>query len=270
MAQFATLKMSIYIDLTKEFNKGGLRAILSSGQAVVMHRLAMMSKDGDWIIKEQQSALNHILEILRSHRAKYRFGAPLDLRWLSNGWSSHFEFKLDGLRIRTDFFSRPARISEAERQRIWEEMESKAIPYLDKPDLIKVKMTQREKDYPIIGELARGIKDPEMQMRFSRSARDLIRLSSGNQSIARSVAEVRPLIQHAIKGDRDALESDLDRERRLLIREDEERMERYSIASQEWKDAWPDLQNRIIGKDLYDSHDIIKEAANELLPQNVS
>ncbi len=44
--------MSVYLALTREFNEGALRAILSSGQAVVLHRLAVMSKDGDWILRE--------------------------------------------------------------------------------------------------------------------------------------------------------------------------------------------------------------------------
>ena len=44
--------MNIYVDLTIKFNAGRLRAILSSGQAVVLHRLAIMSKDGDWIVRE--------------------------------------------------------------------------------------------------------------------------------------------------------------------------------------------------------------------------
>ena len=37
---------NIYLELTRVFNAGRLRAILSSGQAVVMHRLAVMSKTG--------------------------------------------------------------------------------------------------------------------------------------------------------------------------------------------------------------------------------
>jgi hypothetical protein len=41
-----------YLGLTEELNRGRLRALLSSGQAVVMHRLAIMSKDGDWILDE--------------------------------------------------------------------------------------------------------------------------------------------------------------------------------------------------------------------------
>lgn len=44
--------MNIYLELTKLFNVGKLRAVLSSGQAAVLHRLAVMSKDGDWILRE--------------------------------------------------------------------------------------------------------------------------------------------------------------------------------------------------------------------------
>jgi hypothetical protein len=35
-----------YLDLTEQLNRGRLRTLLSSGQAVVVHRLAIMSKDG--------------------------------------------------------------------------------------------------------------------------------------------------------------------------------------------------------------------------------
>ena len=34
-----------YVRLTQEFNHGRLRAILASGQAVVLYRLAIMTKD---------------------------------------------------------------------------------------------------------------------------------------------------------------------------------------------------------------------------------
>ena len=102
--------MSIYLELTHQFNRGRFRAILSSGQAVVFHRLAVMSKDGDWIIREDCEALDHILSVLEERGARYRFGAPLDSRWLAGGWSSHLEFSYAGVRVRTDFVSRPPRI----------------------------------------------------------------------------------------------------------------------------------------------------------------
>jgi hypothetical protein len=82
--------MNIYLQLTKEFNEGQLRAIICSGQAVVLHRLAIMSKDGDWILREEEGALRHVLTVLERHGARYRFGAPLDVRWMAEGWSAHF------------------------------------------------------------------------------------------------------------------------------------------------------------------------------------
>jgi hypothetical protein len=39
-------RMNIYLELTRRFNDGRVRAILAGGQAVVLHRLAIMSKDG--------------------------------------------------------------------------------------------------------------------------------------------------------------------------------------------------------------------------------
>jgi hypothetical protein len=53
-----------YLDLTREFNAGGIRAIVSSGQAVVLLKLSVMSKDGDWILQEAPEALAHVLSVL--------------------------------------------------------------------------------------------------------------------------------------------------------------------------------------------------------------
>ena len=55
-----------YVNLTMAFNEGRLRAVLSSGQAVVMHRLAIMSKDGDWILKEDPLAQAHEIVVARA------------------------------------------------------------------------------------------------------------------------------------------------------------------------------------------------------------
>jgi hypothetical protein len=41
---------NLYFQLTERFNREGRIAVLGSGQAVVWHRLAIMSKDGDCIL----------------------------------------------------------------------------------------------------------------------------------------------------------------------------------------------------------------------------
>ena len=103
--------MTMYLELTRQFNQNRLRAIISSGQAVVLHRVAMMSKDGDWIVREDDETTGHILSVLNSYKAHYRFSAPLDLRWLRYGWSAHFESVHNNIRVRIDLVSRPPRIS---------------------------------------------------------------------------------------------------------------------------------------------------------------
>jgi hypothetical protein len=86
---------------------------------------------------------------------------------MTGGWSSHLEFRRDQLRIRTDFFTRPPRIPEADLARIWKEQAWHEIPFLDPPELAEMKKTTRERDYVVIGELARLMEDAELQLRYS-------------------------------------------------------------------------------------------------------
>lgn len=72
----------------------------------------MMSKNGDWILRDTEAACQRVREVLAARGARYRMGAPLDRRWLAGGWSSHFEFfDARGRRVRCDFFSRPPRLA---------------------------------------------------------------------------------------------------------------------------------------------------------------
>lgn len=256
---------NVYLELTEKFNQGKTRAIISSGQAVVLHRLAIMSKDGDWIVLENQDDLEFILNVLEKHHAVYRFGAPLDVRWLAGGWSSHFEFMRNGIRVRCDFFSRPPRLSDQELSNIWMCQSQEKMPFLDVESLIKVKLTQREKDYAVIGELARK-QPPEQQLLSSRSAKDLIVLAATYPELVKSFVTERPLLGLAWEGTREALEEALDKERREFMRADERRLDAYAEASVDWRSAWPSLQRSIVNAPLIKAHDKILQHAQNLLP----
>ena len=60
---------NIYFDLTRQFNADGPVAALASGQAVVYYRIAIMGKDGDWVILETPAACQRVLDVLRLHEA---------------------------------------------------------------------------------------------------------------------------------------------------------------------------------------------------------
>jgi hypothetical protein len=254
-----------YRELTGELNRGRLRALLSSGQAVVVHRLAIMSKDGDWILREDGEALDYVLGVLSRHGARYRFGAPLDLRWLANGWSSHFEFRRGPLRLRTDFVTRPPRITQQALARIWEVAGSTGNEILDPEPLAALKLTNREKDYAVVGELARLMTDPRAQFLYSRSSRDLIELAVKHPAALAEMTRQRPLLGRIAEG-REALDEALDRERRALMRANEERLAGYQAAAEAWAALWPGVLRRIEGRSLLEAHGLVTASAAGVLP----
>ena len=258
--------MSIYLDLTRQFNVGALRAILSSGQAVVLHRLAIMSKDGDWILREQAQAMQHVPQVLEGHGARYRFGAPLDVRWLSGGWSAHLEFAHAQLRVRTDFVSRPPRLAGQDLQALWRASEGQDAPYVDLRRLAELKKTNREKDYAVIGELARRMPEPRDQLLYSRSARDLLALAQRFPALAGELLRARPVLARVEDG-QDALEAALDAERRTLIHTYEARLKAYLEAAQAWHQAWPEVARETAEIPLTQAHAIIVRRAEGLLPR---
>ncbi len=257
--------MNVYLQLTKRFNDGRLRAVISSGQAVVLHRLAIMSKDGDWVIREDTEATSHILSVLADHGGRYRFGAPLDPRWLAGGWSSHFQFRHGDLRVRTDFVSRPPRLSARALSELWDEQEGREPPFVNARHLAALKQTNREKDYVVIGELARLMPDPRDQLLFSQSARDILTLAARHPDLIAKLAPLRPLLQH-VSGGREELEAALDAERRAAIRANEERLSEYAGAAREWAARWPEVERETAGLPLIDAHETIRTRAEGVLP----
>jgi len=66
-----------YFDLTEEMNAEGTPiAALASGQAVVFYRLALMSKDGDWILQETPEACRRALAVLQKYGALAALQSP--------------------------------------------------------------------------------------------------------------------------------------------------------------------------------------------------
>jgi hypothetical protein len=66
----------------------------------------------------------------------------------------------DGLRLRTDFVARPPRLSPEALDRLWRDADASGSDVVAVEPLVLMKMTMREKDYAVIGELARRLEDP--------------------------------------------------------------------------------------------------------------
>lgn len=251
---------NVYFELTDAFNREGRIVILASGQAVVHYRLAIMSKDGDWIVRETDAACRRVREVLTERGARYRPGAPLDPRWLAGGWSSHFELSDDeGRRVRCDFFSRPPRIPHQDVERLFARQEPAVV---DVESLIRMKQTQRAKDYPVIGELAR-LLPPERELELTTDPDRILELAPRY-----SEASARPAVKAAREGrGRLAVVLALAEEVDRLQQEDRRRVAVYERASGGYIKAFRELERSALV--LPDSHDKLCGLAERLLPKAV-
>ncbi len=252
---------NVYFELTEEFNRDGTVAVLSSGQAVVWYRLAMMSKDGDWIVREDDAACARIRQVLSRRGARYRPGAPLAVPWLQGGWSSHFEF-LDarGSRVRCDFVSRPPRLSAVACQAQFQRPPRPGEPaVVDLPSLLLLKQTQRAKDYPILGALAR-LLGPAQELEFTTDPDRVLELAGahGDNSPREAVQVARQ------GGSRDAVVVALAREADRLQQQDRVRVQAYLQAGAAYLRAFQDEGLGALALDQ--AHPRVVALAERLLP----
>lgn len=253
---------NVYFDFTDELNEEGLIAVLASGQAVVFYRISMMSKDGDWILRETPEACRRVLAVLGRHGARYRPGAPLDVRWLAGGWSSHFELTDSARhRIRCDFVTRPPRMSPEELQGLFETTGSEPHEVLAIEPLIRIKQTQRAKDYPVIGELAR-LLPPEREIEFTTDPDRILALAPLHGAKAR-----RAPVRAAFAGDsRETVVVELAREVDRLQQQDRARLESYKVASETYMREFQAAG--IASLALPVAHESLCELAERWLPRN--
>ena len=255
---------NVYFDLTAELNGEGEIVVLASGQAVVFYRISIMSKDGDWILRETPEACRKALAVLERHGARYRPGAPLDVRWLAGGWSSHFEFPdAERRRIRCDFVTRPPRMEAGEISRLFEAPEpTEPLPVLGIEPLIRIKQTQRAKDYPVIGELAR-LLPPEREIEFTTDPDRILALAPSYGERSRRA----PVLVALGGGSRDAVVVELARELDRLQQQDRARLEKYRRASEPYLREFQ--LARIGDLNLPQAHERICELAERRLPRNL-
>lgn len=189
----------------------------------------------------------------------------MDLRWLRGAWSSHLEFQYGGLWVRTDFFTRPPRISPAGLEEVWKSQEGRHPPFLGLKELADLKKTNREKDYAVIGELARKLTSPKDQLLYSRSARDLLEMKKLHPREWQKATAAREALKAADSG-LEELEDSLDKERRRMMKENEIRLDKHEKASTAWASLWPGLNQTNSHLPLYEAHANIIAAAEGVLP----
>lgn len=254
---------NIYFELTEAFNARAPTVALASGQAVVYYRIAIMSKDGDWIIREAPDACDVVLAELEGRGARYRPAAPLDVRWLAGGWSSHFEFAdARARRVRCDFVSRPPRVPPAALEQLFAPATTRAARHVvDIPTLIALKQTQRAKDYAVIAELAARLP-PEQEIEVTTDPDRILELAPafGRRSSRPAVRAARqtPVDRRAVVV---ALAEEID----SLQQTDRRRVAAYETAAQPFLQACRAADVSTLPLRL--AHARMVEMAERLLPR---
>lgn len=251
---------NVYFELTEAFNAERPTAALAAGQAVVFYRLAMMSKDGDWIVRESKGACDRILSVLTARGAHYRPSPPLDTRWLAGGWSSHFEFNDDRhRRVRCDFMSRPPRVTRAALDAIFDRDADSRLIVMDLESLIAMKRTQRAKDYAVIGALA-TLLPAERELEVTSDPDRLLALAP-----VVGPPKTRPRLVDAVtRGDRRATVIALAEEIDDQQQRDRRRVERYQAAAAPYLEAA--RAHRLTELRLAEAHQRLLEDAERFLP----
>ena len=142
--------------LRADLRAAGIRFAITSGMACVRLGLQQTTKYSDWILPpEEVDALRGLL--VRRERSmppwvmRYRsiFGAPLDAAWIAGGWTTHLAIRVGGddQSHHLDFFGRPPRV------KAWRSDPSDP-DFADRDTVTRMKKTDRDKDWPIVGALA--------------------------------------------------------------------------------------------------------------------
>jgi hypothetical protein len=258
-----------YQQLHHEFTEAGAKLLLSSGQACVLYGIAAFSKDGDWIIEESDETCKAILAVLERKSANYRLGAPLDITWLSRGWTSHFEYQENNIRMRVDFCSRPPRIQSIKT--VWSRAtHSNDVDLVDVETLIQLKKTRRPRDYAVIGALAEvlGYKEniPEIALEYLQDY-DVLKeaIEKWPDDARRSSREAIKLLLEG-KNRKDVVIA-LAIEQDDQIQKDNERIRRMAEMSRNYKEQFVYAGKKWKAKSLplLEQHGLLIEIATEYL-----
>lgn len=139
-----------------DLRSGGLRFAITSGMACVRYGLRQTTKASEWIVPPEQAEMLRGLLARREGglpgwAIRYRsiFGAPLEAEWLSGGWTSHLAIRTEaaGSDHHLDFFGKPPRV------KAWQ-TDPVETDFADRDTVTRMKKTDRDKDWPIVGGLA--------------------------------------------------------------------------------------------------------------------
>jgi hypothetical protein len=194
------------------------------GQACVFYGAAEFSRDLDLIVLTAPENLDRLRAALVDLGAEPVAVPPFDFAYLQRGHALHFRCRREDVQgLRIDVMSHLRGVAPFDE--LWErrttiEVDGDEIDMLGLADLVAAKKTQRSKDWPMIRRLlerrflepADAPEQAAFLLRELRTPELLIEETRSHPELARQIALKRPAVELALIGDRDAVESALEKE----------------------------------------------------------
>jgi len=197
------------------------------GQAVIVYGGAEFSRDIDFAVAVSPGNLDRLSAALRDLKAEPIYFPPLSADVLQRGHACHYRCLAAGLhRLRIDLMSvmRGADpfLKLWSRRNVMRLPGAGSVPVMSLPDLVRVKKTQRDKDWPMIRRMVdadmvrAGARGPAARVRFwlreLRTPEHLIELTARHPVEARRMAGKRKAVARALQGDQRGVAAELRKE----------------------------------------------------------
>lgn len=207
-----------------------VRYLLMGGQACVFYGAAEFSRDCDIAILCEPQNLARLQQALDELRARTIAVPPFEADYLLRGHAIHFRCHVpEAENIRLDVMARMRGVGDFEelwsrRTTIHDESDH-IVELMSLPDLVRVKKTQRDKDWPMIRRLVEANyashqnapSDEQIQFWLleSRTASMLTEIVAQYPEAAHLASQQRPLLNEATFSDARALQQALSDEQEV-------------------------------------------------------
>lgn len=204
--------------------------LLMGGQACVFYGGTEFSRDTDVVIAIDADNLNRLTTALAELQATVIAVPPYEVDYLNRGFAVHFQCqRADVFRMRVDVMAVMRGVDSFAN--LWMRRSTFAMPdgqeieLMGVADLVKAKKTQRDKDWPMIRALIEAHYENYRQqptaeqtlfwLAESRTPELLMQIASDFPQLAIEATQQRGLVNHAISGDKLALNRALAEEQAL-------------------------------------------------------
>lgn len=262
---FQTL-LHLYGELQKLLSARNFRFRVIGGHASRAMQLSEFTKDLDiGIIPQSEQELLRILEeYIQGNPEVLHFnyraglGAPLDNRWTSQGWTSHYEIITQDVKARLDVFPRLPRV---------------APELIDNPKVseehifAETKKTQRARDWDMLQGLALRMIENQDALGFLH----IFEAESAKEAAARGILpkeeilHVRPSL-HLLAGDEKKLEAAFLVEKIFWQKWDNLRLRAYLSAGKNYFKSLGEVREKLALTPLVEQHKTLVQYAEQHLP----